>query len=178
MAFQVASIITTTGFSTVNFDQWPQLSKNILVLLMFIGACAGSTGGGIKVSRCAVLFKSVRNELRCAMHPRSVRRVHFEGRPMEQEVLHSIERFFAAYMFVFAASVLLVSLEGMDFGSTFTAVAATLNNIGPGLGAVGPMENFGGLSVLSKYVLMFDMLAGRLEIFPMLVLFMPMTWRK
>ncbi len=178
VAFQVASIITTTGFSTVDFDRWPGLSKNILVLLMFIGACAGSTGGGIKVSRCAVLFKSVRNELRCAMHPRSVRRVHFEGRPMEQGVLHSIEKFFAAYMIVFMASVLIISLENMDFGSTFTAVAATLNNIGPGLGAVGPAQNFADLSVLGKYVLMFDMLAGRLEIFPMLVLFMPMTWRK
>ncbi len=178
VAFQVASIITTTGFSTVDFDQWPGLSKNILVFLMFIGACAGSTGGGIKVSRCAVLFKSVRNELRCAMHPRSVRRVHFEGRPMEQGVLHSIEKFFAAYMLVFMASVLIISLENMDFGSTFTAVAATLNNIGPGLGAVGPAKNFADLSMLSKYVLMFDMLAGRLEVFPMLVLFMPMTWRK
>ncbi|MCI8402591.1 MAG: TrkH family potassium uptake protein [Lachnospiraceae bacterium] len=177
-AFQVASIITTTGFSTVDFDQWPQLSKCILVLLMFVGACAGSTGGGIKVSRCVALLKSVCNELRCAMHPRSVRRVRFEGRPMDQDVVHSIERFFAAYMIVFAVSVLVIALENMDFVSTFTAVAATLNNIGPGLGAVGPMANFGGLSVLSKYVLMFDMLAGRLEIFPMLVLFMPMTWRK
>lgn len=178
VAFQVASIITTTGFSTVNFDLWPQLSKTILVLLMFVGACAGSTGGGIKVSRCVVLCKSVRKELRSAMHPRSIGRVRFEGRAMEPEILHSIERFFAAYMIVFAASVLVISLENMDFGSTFTSVAATLNNIGPGLGAVGPMENFGGLSVLSKYVLMFDMLAGRLEIFPMLVLFMPATWRK
>lgn len=177
-AFQVASIITTTGFSTVDFDQWPQLSKCILVLLMFIGACAGSTGGGMKVSRCVVLFKTVRNELRSAMHPRMVRRIHFEGRPMEREVAHSIERFFVAYMMVFAASVLLVALDNMDFVSTFTAVSATLNNIGPGLGAVGPTANFGGLSILSKYVLMFDMLAGRLEIFPMLVLLLPTTWRK
>jgi trk system potassium uptake protein TrkH len=177
-AFQVASIITTTGFSTVDFNSWPQFSKGILVLLMFIGACAGSTGGGIKVSRCIILFKSAKKELRSVIHPRSVERIRFDGRAIEKETIHSTERFFAAYMMLFAASALLVSLDNMDFASTFTAVAATLNNIGPGLEAVGPASNFSALSVLSKYVLMFDMLAGRLEIFPMLVLLFPSTWKK
>ncbi len=177
-AFQVASIMTTTGFSTVDFNLWPEFSKCVLVLLMFIGACAGSTGGGLKVSRCVVLFKSARNELSRAMHPRVVRKVSFEGHPMDRLVVHNIERFFALYMMILAASVLIVSLDNMDFGSTFTSVVATLNNIGPGIGLVGPAANYGGLSVLSKIVLMFDMLAGRLEIFPMMLLFLPATWKK
>ncbi len=177
-AFQVGSIITTTGFSTVDFNLWPQFSKTILVLLMFIGACAGSTGGGIKVSRIVVLFKTIRNELRLAMHPRRVHLVRFEGRPLEKAVVHNIERFFAVYIIVFAVSFLLLSLENLDFASCFTAVSATINNIGPGLEAVGPMANFGHLTDLSKFVLMFDMLAGRLEVFPMLVLMMPSTWKK
>lgn len=177
-AFQVGSIITTTGYSTVDFNLWPQFSKTILVLLMFIGACAGSTGGGIKVSRIVVLFKTIRNELRLSMHPRRVHLVRFEGRPLEKAVVHNIERFFAAYILLFGASFLILSLENLDFASCFTAVSATLNNIGPGLEAVGPMANFGHLSNLSKFVLMFDMLAGRLELFPMLVLLMPSTWKK
>lgn len=177
-SFQVASIITTTGFSTVDFNLWPQFSKSLLVLLMFIGACAGSTGGGIKVSRIIVLCKTVLNELRMTMHPRRIGIVRFEGHTMEKSVVHSIERFFAAYILIFVASLLLVSLDNLDFTSSFTAVAATLNNIGPGLEAVGPSSNFGGLSIFAKYVLMFDMLAGRLEIFPMLVLLMPTTWKK
>ncbi|MBR6527464.1 MAG: TrkH family potassium uptake protein [Lachnospiraceae bacterium] len=177
-AFQVGSIITTTGYSTVDFNLWPQFSKTILVLLMFCGACAGSTGGGMKVSRIVVLFKTIRNELRLSMHPRRVHLVRFEGRPLEKAVVHNIERFFAAYILLFAASFLILSLENLDFASCFTAVSATLNNIGPGLEAVGPMANFGHLSHLSKFVLMFDMLAGRLEVFPMLVLLMPSTWKK
>ncbi len=178
VGFQVGSIITTTGFSTVDFNLWPQFSKTILVLLMFIGACAGSTGGGIKVSRVVVLFKTIRNELRLSMHPRRVHLVRFEGRPLEKSVVHNIERFFAVYILVFAVSFLLLSLENLDFASCFTAVSATINNIGPGLEAVGPMANFGHLTNLSKFVLMFDMLAGRLEVFPMLVLMMPSTWKK
>ena len=176
--FQVGSIITTTGYSSVDFNLWPQFSKTILVLLMFCGACAGSTGGGIKVSRIVVLFKTIRNELRLSMHPRRVHLVRFEGRPLEKAVVHNIERFFAAYILLFGASFLILSLENLDFASTFTAVSATLNNIGPGLEAVGPMANFGHLSNLSKFTLMFDMLAGRLEVFPMLVLLMPSTWKK
>ena len=166
------------GFSTVDFNLWPQFSKSILVLLMFIGACAGSTGGGIKVSRIIVLCKTVLNELRMTMHPRRVGIVRFEGHTMEKSVVHSIERFFAAYILIFVASMLIISLDNLDFTSSFTAVAATLNNIGPGLEAVGPSSNFGNLSMFTKYILMFDMLAGRLEIFPMLVLLMPTTWKK
>lgn len=177
-AFQVASIITTTGFSTVDFNAWPTFSKAILVFLMFIGACAGSTGGGIKVSRCIVYFRSVKREIAAAVHPRNVRRVHLEGRPLDKQVLHSIERFLVAYVLLFAGSVLIVSLDNLDLTSTFTSVAATLNNIGPGLEAVGPASNFSALSGLSKFVLMFDMLAGRLELFPMLILFSPSTWKK
>lgn len=176
-AFQVGAIMTTTGFSTADFNMWPTFSKTILVLLMFIGACAGSTGGGMKVSRWVLLIKSCKNELDRAVHPRSVRRVHFEGRPVEKNVIHSVERFLVAYILVFVVSCLIVSLDTMDFTETFTSVAATLNNIGPGLGIVGPAGNYSSLSILSKSVLMFDMLAGRLEILPMLVLFLRGTWK-
>lgn len=177
-AFQVGSIMTTTGFSTADFNVWPTFSQAVLVLLMFIGACAGSTGGGMKVSRWVLLFKSCRNELGRSVHPRSVRRVHFEGRPMEKSMIHSVERFVVAYLLVFVTSIILVSLDNLSFTETFTSVAATLNNIGPGLGVVGPAGNYSSLSILSKSVLMFDMLAGRLEILPMLVLFLRGTWKK
>ena len=177
-AFQVASIITTTGFSTTDFDLWPQLSRTILVLLMFIGACAGSTGGGIKVSRVVILVKTIKKELDSFVHPRSVKKIHVEGRPIEHETLRSVNVFMIAYLVVFSVSVLLVTLDGFDLVTNFTAVAATFNNIGPGLSKVGPTMNFSEFSGLSKYVLMFDMLAGRLEIFPMLLCFYPSTWRK
>lgn len=177
-AFQVGSIITTTGFSTVDFDLWPQFSKVILIGLMFVGACAGSTGGGMKVSRILIGFKSARNELLALVHPRSVRVVRLEKKPQEFGVIRSVHNFFIAYFFIFAASVLVVSLDDFDFTTSFTAVAATFNNIGPGLAGVGPMYNFSQLSNASKYVLMFDMLAGRLEIFPLLILFSPATWQK
>lgn len=177
-AFQVASIITTTGFSTVDFDAWPQFSKTILIGLMFVGACAGSTGGGMKVSRILIWLKSVKSELSALIHPRSVKVLKLENKALDSGVMRSVNNYFIAYFFIFAVSVLIVSLDNLDFNSTFTAVAATFNNIGPGLGAVGPMCNFSHLSVLSKYVLMFDMLAGRLEIFPMLILFSPTTWRR
>ncbi len=177
-AFQVGSIITTTGFSTVDFDTWPQLSKTILVGLMFVGACAGSTGGGMKVSRILIWLKSVKSELSALIHPRSVKVLKLENKALDSGVMRSVNNYFIAYFFIFAASVLIVSLDNFDFTTTFTAVAATFNNIGPGLAGVGPMCNFSQLSVLSKLVLMFDMLAGRLEIFPMLILFSPSTWRK
>ncbi len=177
-AFQVGSIITTTGFSTVDFDLWPQFSKTILIGLMFVGACAGSTGGGMKVSRIIIWFKSVRNELLALVHPRSVRVLRLEKKSQDAGVIRSVNNYFIAYFIIFAASVLVVSLDNLDFTSCFTAVAATFNNIGPGMGAVGPTCNFSQLSDLSKFVLMFDMLAGRLEIFPMLILFSPATWRK
>jgi len=177
-AFQVGSIITTTGFSTVDFDLWPQFSKTILIGLMFVGACAGSTGGGMKVSRIIIWAKSMRNELLALIHPRSVRTLRLEKKSQDAGVIRSVNNYFIAYFFIFAASVLIVSLDNFDFTTCFTAVAATFNNIGPGMGAVGPMCNFSRLSVVSKFVLMFDMLAGRLEIFPMLILFSPATWRK
>ena len=177
-AFQVGTIITTTGFSTVDFDQWPELSKTILVGLMLVGACAGSTGGGMKVSRLIIWFKETRKEIASLLHPRSVKVLKTEGKVIEPSVVSSVNAYFITYFFLYAASVLIVSLDNFDFTSNFTAVAATLNNIGPGLGAVGPTCNFGGFSILSKLVLMFDMLAGRLELFPMLLLFSPSTWKK
>ncbi len=177
-AFQVGSIITTTGFSTTDFDTWPQFSKTILVLLMFIGACSGSTGGGIKVSRIVLLARSIGKELSMVIHPRLVRKTKMDGRIVPHEVIRSTNAYMAVYLILFAASVLLVSLDNFDFTTNFTAVAATFNNIGPGLSKVGPMCNFDLYSPFSKIVLMFDMLAGRLELFPMLVLFMPACWKK
>ena len=177
-AFQVGSIITTTGYSTVDFNTWPTFSKTVLVLLMFIGASAGSTGGGIKVSRIVILAKSVKKELKQYLHPHSISKIKMDGKPVEHEVVRSINVFLIAYLLIYAVSMLIVSLDNFDFNTTFTSVAATINNIGPGLDLVGPAANFGILSVPSKLVLVFDMLAGRLEIFPLLLLFVPDTWRK
>ena len=177
-AFQVGSIIRTTGYSTVDFDTWPTFSKTVLVLLMFIGASAGSTGGGIKVSRIVILAKSVKKELKQYLHPHSISKIKMDGKPVEHEVVRSINVFLIAYLLIYAVSMLIVSLDNFDFTTTFTSVAATINNIGPGLDLVGPAANFGILSVPSKLVLIFDMLAGRLEIFPLLLLFVPDTWRK
>ncbi|MBR1691327.1 MAG: TrkH family potassium uptake protein [Lachnospiraceae bacterium] len=176
--FQVGSIITTSGFSTVDFDAWPQLSKNILVILMFIGACAGSTGGGMKVSRILILIKSVQEELRRIIHPHLIRKKHFDNEVLSEETLRSTNAFTAIYFLLFFVSVLLVGMDELDFTTNFTAVAATINNIGPGLSLVGPAHNFGVYSYFSKCILIFDMLAGRLELFPMLILFMPSCWRK
>ena len=172
-AFQVGSIITTTGFSTIDFNLWPQTSKTILVLLMFVGACAGSTGGGIKVSRFVILIKTMVKELNSYIHPRSVRKIKVEGKPVEHEVIRSVNVYLITYVLVFVASVFLVSFEGKDLTTNFTAVAATFNNIGPGLELVGPTQNFAHFNVLSKLVMIFDMLAGRLELFPLLLLFHP-----
>lgn len=177
-AFQVASIITTTGYSTIDFNLWPEFSKFILVILMFVGACAGSTGGGIKVSRIVIMLKLVKNELSHLVHPKRVRQVSFESHVVSKEVLRSISVFFMAYAVIYAASVLLISLDNLDFTTNFTAVAATLNNIGPGLNQVGPAANFSVYSQPAKFVLMFDMLAGRLELFPLLLLFTPYTWKR
>ena len=177
-AFQVGSIITTTGFSSCDFDLWPTLSKEILVMLMFIGACAGSTGGGMKVSRLLILAKTLAKELKTALHPQVVAPARMDGKLLNHETIRTTNVFVAAYIFIFASSFFLISLNGFDMVTNFTAVAATLNNIGPGLVKVGPMQNFGCFADPAKLVLIFDMLAGRLEIFPMLVLFMPDTWRK
>lgn len=177
-AFQVASIITTTGFSTADFDLWSQTSKTVLVLLMFIGACAGSTGGGIKVSRFVILIKTIIKEMNSYIHPRSVKKIKFDDKPIEHEVVRSTNVYFITFVIIFCFSVLIISFEGKDLTTNFTAVAATINNIGPGLELVGPARNFGFFTPLSKYVLMFDMLAGRLELFPLLILFHPAIWKE
>lgn len=177
-AFQVGSIITTTGYATTDFNLWPGASKIILVILMFIGACAGSTGGGIKVSRFIIMFKTVSKELKLLLHPRSVKKIQIDGRPVEHETVRSTNVFLIVYIMIFATSVFLVSLDNFDLTTTFTAIAATLNNIGPGLEMVGPTGNFSQFSNMSKLVMIFDMLAGRLELFPLLLLFVPNTWKK
>lgn len=177
-AFSVASVISTTGFATANFDLWPAFSKCILVLLMFIGACAGSTGGGFKVSRVVVLSKGMTHEMKRMLRPKQIKKITMDGKIVEHEVVRSISWYLIAYLVIFIVSLLLVSFDCQDMTTNFTAVAATFNNIGPGLGAVGPDGNFAFYSAFSKLVFIFDMLAGRLEIFPMLLLFAPSTWRK
>lgn len=176
-AFQVGSIITTTGFASTNFDLWPQTSRLILVILMFIGACAGSTGGGIKVSRFIILIKTIVKELTAYIHPKNIKKIKMEDKPVEHEVVRATNVYFVTFMILFSASVFAISFEGKDLVTTFTAVAATINNVGPGLAAVGPVENFGHFSAFSKFILMFDMLAGRLELFPMLIFFHPTLWK-
>lgn len=176
--FQVGSIITTTGFSTVDFDIWPQLSKTILVILMFIGACSGSTGGGIKVSRILILLKSICIELSMMIHPRMVKKIKIDSRPLSGETIRSTNAYIATYFIILFASVLLIGVDEFDFTTNFTAVAATLNNIGPGLEMVGPTRNFSIFSPFSKCILIFDMLAGRLELFPMLIILVPSCWKK
>ena len=177
-AFQVASIITTTGFTTADFNLWPSVSRTILVALMVCGACAGSTGGGIKVSRLVLIIKSIRNELTHMVHPRSVRKIRMDGRVVGDQTLRSLYVFMIAYFLIFAAAILAISFDGYDFETNFTAVAATLNNIGPGLGAVGPVGNFAAYSPFSKIILCICMLAGRLELWPVFVLFYPGTWKR
>ena len=176
--FQVASIITTTGFATTDFNLWPGFSHSILVLLMFIGACAGSTGGGLKVSRIVIGFKSVLTYLGAFLHPRAVRKVKFEDKDVDAETMHAICVYFIAAIGLFVISVLLVALDGFDLVTTFSAVAATFNNIGPGLGVAGPTSNFAAFSDFSKVVMTMDMLLGRLEVFPMLMLFYPPLWKE
>lgn len=176
--FQTSSIMTSTGFSTVDFNLWTPLAKGILVMLMFIGACAGSTGGGIKVSRFVVYAKTVRKQLSALIHPRSVKILKMDGKPINHEIIRIINVYFATYIFVFTASLLVILAEGLDLTTSFTAVAATLNNVGPGLGDVGPMYSFAQFSPLGKIVLSFDMLAGRLEIFPVLIFFSPSAWHR
>ncbi|MDO5335903.1 MAG: TrkH family potassium uptake protein [Eubacteriales bacterium] len=177
-AFQVGSIITTTGFATTDFNLWPQASRTILVMLMFVGACAGSTGGGMKVSRLVILAKTVSKEVHLYLHPNAVKKVKMDKKAVGHDVVRSTNIFFVLYFLLFAFSVLVIAFDDFDLVTNFTAVAATLNNIGPGLELVGPTSNFGMFSPLSKCVLIFDMLAGRLEIFPLFILFFPDTWKK
>ncbi len=176
--FQVSSIITTTGYSTVDFNTWPTFSKAILVVLMFVGACAGSTGGGIKVSRILILLKSSLADMRKMLHPNAVTTVRLEGKPLTEKNIRGAHVFISVYLVVFVVSFLLLSLEQFDLVTTFTALAACINNIGPGLEMVGPMGSFAAFSPASKLLLSFDMLVGRLEIFPMLLLFAPSIWKR
>ena len=177
-AFQVASIISSTGFATTDFDLWPGFSKTILVLLMFIGACAGSTGGGIKVSRFVIMGKSIRNELHSYIHPKSVKQVVMDGKEIDSSVIRSIGIYLITFFAIFVLSILLVALEEKDLVTNFTAVTATLNNIGPGLALAGPTQNFAHFTDLSKWVFIFDMFAGRLELFPLLLMFHPSIWHE
>lgn len=177
-AFQVSSVMTTTGYATLDFDLWPSFSKILMVLVMFIGACAGSTGGGIKVSRILIYVKSIKKEFASLVHPRSVKVLKMDNKKIEHNVLRSANVFLCTYAVVFFVSLIVISLDNFDLETNFTAVVATLNNIGPGLAGVGPTKNFGAYSWLSKIVLSFNMLAGRLELFPMLLLFIPSTWRR
>ena len=176
--FQVSSIMTTTGYATADFDVWPQFSRTLLVGLMLVGACAGSTGGGIKVIRVQLLAKGMIREIRRTIHPRSVNTVRLDGRTVDDGMISGVLSFFFAYMCVLVVSTLIISLDGFSFETNLTAVIATLSNIGPGLGMVGPTGNFSAFSDLSKVVLSLCMLIGRLEIFPMLMLLAPSAWRK
>lgn len=175
--FQVSSIITTTGYATVDFNAWPALSKMILILLMFFGACAGSTGGALKISRVVILFKAGRQEVRKLLHPRAISVVRVEGKPIGADLLRATLAFFLLYIVCLALGVLLLSIGGHDFETNFTATLACLSNIGPGLGRVGPTGNYGFYSGASKILLSFEMLAGRLELFPIIMLFSPITYR-
>ncbi len=177
--FQVNTISSTTGFSTVNFDEWPTLSRMVMVLLMFIGACAGSTAGGLKVSRVVLLFKTIRREVRHMLHPRAVTSVRFEGKPVDSTTLISVISYFAIYIGLFAAFWFLVSFQpGFDGVSNFSAVAACYNNIGPGLNLVGPTLGYWHYTPFIKIILAFAMLFGRLEIYPMLISLSPSTWKR
>ena len=176
--FQVSSIITTTGYVTADYELWPTFSKVILVLLMFVGACASSTGGGLKISRVIILIKNAFRELRHQINPREVRAIRCDNTPIPSAVAHGVTAYFAIYMLVLLGSTLLVSVDGRDFTTSFTAVVSCLNNIGPGLGEVGATGNFSHFSVFTKLLLSFDMLAGRLELYPLLIALSPSIWKK
>ena len=177
-AFQVVSVITTTGFVTANFDLWPEFSKTILLMLMVVGACAGSTGGGMKVSRIMILGRTITKEMRQILHPKSVNVVKLDGKRLTDEETHGVYVYTICYFVILGVSVLLISVDNFDFTTNFTAVLTTLNNVGPGLAKVGPVENFSAFSCFSKIILSLDMLIGRLEILPIMMLLAPVTWRK
>ncbi|MBP3922937.1 MAG: TrkH family potassium uptake protein [Ruminiclostridium sp.] len=177
-SFTVASLISTTGFGVADFNQWPELSRTLLVLISFIGACAGSTGGGFKVSRLVILFKGIRKELNTLIHPRQVKKIKMDSHTVDSETIRSVNVYLITYVVIFVVSIVLISFENHDMITNFTAVAATFNNIGPGLEMVGPTQNFAFFSDFSKIVFIFDMLIGRLELFPMLLLFKPSVWKK
>jgi trk system potassium uptake protein TrkH len=174
----VVSIITTTGFATHDFNTWPDFSKAILVVLMFIGASAGSTGGGIKVSRIILYFKKIFRGIRYAIQPRKISTIRLDRKPVNEMILEGLSTYLITYIAIFIIGILIISMEGLDLVSSFSAVAATINNVGPGLNIVGPAGNYSSLTDLSKITLMFMMLVGRLEIFPILILFSPSTWKR
>jgi len=176
--FAVTSIMTTTGFGTLDFDKWPTFSKTLLMGLACVGACAGSTGGGFKFSRALIIVRNARNELNFLVHPKAVKRVYMDGHTVQGTTVKSVSAYLGLYVITFIISVLLVSLDDFDYQTTVTSVIATLNNIGPGLGMVGPMGNYSEFSALSKIVLMFDMLAGRLELLPIFIVMKPKIWKR
>ena len=177
-SFQVGSIITTTGFATADYDQWPELSKSILLALMFVGACAGSTGGGIKVSRLLIIVKSIRREVRKMLHPNAVTIIKVNGKKIGQDTLKNVNLYLTCYIIIMIVSILLVSIDNFDFATTFSGVLTTMSNVGPGISKVGPVMNFQPFSAVSKLVFCIDMLIGRLEIFPYLLLLSPELWRR
>ena len=177
-SFQVGSIITTTGFATADYDQWPELSKSILLALMFVGACAGSTGGGIKVSRLLIIVKSIRREVRKMLHPNAVTIIKVNGKKIGQDTMKNVNLYLTCYIIIMIVSILLVSIDNFDFATTFSGVLTTMSNVGPGISKVGPVMNFHPVSAVSKLVFCFDMLIGRLEIFPYLLLLSPELWRR
>lgn len=175
-AFQVASLVSSTGYATTDFDLWPGFSKTILIILMFVGACAGSTGGGLKVSRFVIIGKSILKELHSYIHPKSVKQITMDEKEVEPSVLRSVSIYMITFLMLFVASILVIALEEKDLVTNFTAVLTTLNNMGPGFSMVGPTCNFGHFTNLSKWVFIFDMLAGRLELYPLLIMFHPSLW--
>jgi trk system potassium uptake protein TrkH len=177
-AFTVSSLVTTTGYATVDFNLWPMFSKSILLTLMFFGACAGSTGGGVKAVRILVMIKSFFYEIKHTIHPKSVQRIKVDGKSLEDDNLKSIMIFIFAYVFIIIISAIVVSLDNFDFMTSFSAVLATISNIGPGFEVVGPMGSYADFSLLSKVVLISNMILGRLEIIPVIILFTPEIWRK
>lgn len=177
-AFQVASIMTTTGFATADFNLWPAFSQTILIALMFIGACAGSTGGGFKVQRLIIVFKNTGKFFKKLIHPKSVNLITSEDKAMDSDTVHGVHSYLGIYIIIMMVSVLLVSLDNNDFATTFTSVTACFNNIGPGISKVGPMENFAFFSDFSKIILSLDMLLGRLECLPILIMLVPSVWKK
>ena len=176
--FQVSSIITTTGYATADFNLWPTYSRVLLLLLMIVGACGGSTAGGLKISRVIIFFKAARQDLNKMLHTHAVTAIRFEGKPLDEKTLQGVHNYFNVYMLLIMLSTVLVSLDGFDMITTFTAVITCLNNVGPGMEIVGPMGNFSQFSAPVKYLLSFDMLAGRLELYPMLAMFAPRLWRR
>ena len=176
--FQVSSIITTTGYASADFNLWPTYARTVICILTFIGACAGSTAGGLKISRIIIFFKAAKQDLNKMLHTHAVTTVRFEGKPLDEKVLRGVHNYFNIYMLLLAVSILLISLDGFDLVTTFTSVVTCINNVGPGLEVVGPMGNFAGFSAPAKLLLSFDMLAGRLELYPMLALFSPRLWQK